>query len=392
MALGFGLIAEQVPALDGTLEVVVVVAAEDGGGHVDLADGVLQVAPDAFIPVVVGKVRMIDPVGVAFYRGAPEIGIHADLGEVLGGLQIEIIGVLVGAVLEGPGGDIVHGHQSGVADGEIAQHSVALDMEGLYLIRQAVSHDPGGEGQVGVTVHADAFDPILIVEPVQTGDAVGTLVHVGHILALGTALAPAVLIDVSHAALGIFLAQRIFGLLLIGVGPAGEGGGPGAVADRLIDHGAQLHAVIHRDHDLIPLIRVGLFYIVVIGTDGVAGESHGTGRRGGRGAVHGDVGIQVLLEEGLVHIDAVVLHGHGRADGSLHIAHGGGPAQRLDLDGVDAVGDGGGLGGLIPLHREAQVLGNGPEGNIGDLRLRQNRVVLGGGVGLGGQGRERQGQ
>ena len=47
---------------------VVVVAAEDGGGHVDLADGVLQVAPDAFIPVVVGKVRMIDPVGVALYR------------------------------------------------------------------------------------------------------------------------------------------------------------------------------------------------------------------------------------------------------------------------------------------------------------------------------------
>ena len=364
---------------------VVVVAAEDGHGHVDLRDGPLQVAPAALIPVGIGEVGVVDPVVVAFHVAAPEVVVGLDAGQVLGGLQVVVVVVGVGAVLHGPGDDVVGRHQTGVAHGEVPEHAVALGVEGLDLLGQGVAHDPGGEGQVGVAVHADALHPVLLVEPVQAGDAVGPLVHVGHILALRAALAAAVLIDIGEAPAGILLAQGILGSLLLGVRPAGESGGPGTLAHRLIDDGAQLHAVVHGHHDLIALILIGLLHAVVVGTDGVPGAGHSVGGSGGALAVHGDNRVGILGQEIGVDIDAVILEQDGGFNSALHIAHAGGAGHGLELDGPHVVGHGGGEGGLVPGHGEAQILGDGPEGDILGAVLGEDGVAGGGGLSLGGQ-------
>ena len=387
VALGAGLLAEHVPGLDGALVVVVVVAAEDGHGHVDLGNGPLQVAPAALIPVGVGEVGVIDPVVVAFHVAAPQVVVGLDAGQVLGGLQIEVVVVHVGAVLHGPGDDVVGGHHTGVAHGEVPEHAVALGVEGLDLLRQGVAHDPGGEGQVGVAVHADALHPVLLVEPVQAGDAVPALVHVGHVLALGVALAAAVLIDVGKAALSVLLTQGVAGA----VGPAGEGGGPGTLAHRLPDDGLQLHAVVHGKHDDLFGELVGLLDVIVVGADGVAGAGPGVHHGGGALTLHSHVGVQVAGQEIGGDVGAVVLEDDGGLHGALHKAHVGGAGHGLELDGPHAVGHGGGEGGLVPGYGVAQVLGDGPEGDILGAVLGEDGVAGGGGLGLGGQSRGGQG-
>ena len=241
-------------------------------------------------------------------------------------------------------------------------------------------------------MHTDALHPVLVVEPVQAGDAVGALVHVGHILALRAALAAAVLIDIGEATAGVLLAQGILGGLLLGVRPAGESGGPGTLAHRLIDDGAQLYAVVHGHHNLIALILIGLLHAVVVGADGVPGAGHSVGGSGGALTVHGHHRVGVLGQEIGVDVDAVILEQDGGLHGALHVAHVSGAVHGLELDGPDAVGHGGGEGGLVPGYGETQILGDGAERDILGAVLGEDGVARGGGLSLSGQGRSGHGE
>ena len=260
---------------EGALQEDVVPGAEVEHGHVD---GVEAAADVDLVPegAVVGVVEVVAEVGSAVLHALDPVG-EGDVGVALGGEGLREEAVLLGRVEVGlEGVHLLAGEAialQGVAALEegVGDHPAVLEgaagvaRPALAVIggsgdgrhRLQMGRGVGGElvlvgAQVGLAEGSDiAVAPGLLGEPLDGVVAVGALVQVGGVVALGAEASAAVLGDVGVAEGQPEVDAGAFAAGGPPVGGTRQEGGEGAGTGGAVDVALKTDTVAHRDHDVL---------------------------------------------------------------------------------------------------------------------------------------------